>query len=54
MADNKTVASKTDLALAPNWSAVATLPALGNLDSYISAVNRMPMLTPEHVHDFSN
>ena len=53
MADNKTVASKTDLALAPNWSAVATLPALGNLDSYISAVNRMPMLTPEQEHDYA-
>ena len=53
MADNKTVASKTDLSLAPNWSAVATLPALGNLDSYISAVNRMPMLTPEQEHDYA-
>ncbi len=53
MADNKTVASKTDLARAPNWSAVATLPALGNLDSYISAVNRMPMLTPEQEHDYA-
>ena len=53
MADNKTVASKTDLALAPNWSAVATLPALGNLDSYISAVNRMPMITPEQEHDYA-
>ena len=53
MADNKTVASKTDLALAPNWSAVATLPALGNRDSYISAVNRMPMLTPEQEHDYA-
>ncbi|WP_026320760.1 RNA polymerase sigma factor RpoH [Brachymonas chironomi] len=41
------------MALAPNWSAVATLPALGNLDSYISAVNRMPMLTPEQEHDYA-
>ncbi|WP_238945572.1 RNA polymerase sigma factor RpoH [Vandammella animalimorsus] len=30
---------------ATQWPAV--LPALGNLDAYISAVNRMPMLTPE-------
>jgi RNA polymerase sigma-32 factor len=43
--------SKT-LALAPiqNGSpalAMASLPALGNLDAYISAVNRIPMLTLE-------
>ncbi|RMX05772.1 RNA polymerase sigma factor RpoH [Corticibacter populi] len=31
-------------ATASQWPA---LPALGNLDAYISAVNRMPMLTPE-------
>ena len=27
--------------------AVMALPAIGNLDAYISAVNRLPMLTPE-------
>lgn len=31
-------------ATATKWPAI---PALGNLDAYISAVNRMPMLTPE-------
>ena len=29
------------------WSMV---PALGNLDAYICAVNRLPLLTPEEVH----
>ncbi|GAB1387393.1 RNA polymerase sigma factor RpoH [Melaminivora sp.] len=28
-------------------SAWAVMPALGNLDAYISAVNRLPLLTPE-------
>ncbi len=31
----------------------ALLPSLGNLDAYISAVNRMPMLTPEEELSFS-
>lgn len=31
-------------ATATKWP---TIPALGNLDAYITAVNRMPMLTPE-------
>jgi RNA polymerase sigma-32 factor len=30
-----------------NWSSMSMLPSLGNLDAYISAANRMPMLTPE-------
>ncbi len=42
-----------DLALASNWSAVATLPPLGNLDAYITAVNRMPMLTAEQESEYA-
>ena len=54
MADRAVASTKArDIAIAPNWSAVATLPALGNLDAYISAVNRMPMLTPEQEHDYA-
>ncbi len=34
----------TGLAVASPWSLV---PSLGNLDAYISAVNKMPMLSPE-------
>ncbi len=34
----------TGLAVASPWSLV---PSLGNLDAYISAVNKLPMLTPE-------
>lgn len=41
------------LSVAPNWSSVATLPPLGNLDAYISAVNRMPMLTQEQEQDYA-
>ena len=33
----------TALAMANPW---AVVPSLGNLDAYISAVNRLPMLTP--------
>jgi RNA polymerase sigma-32 factor len=36
--------SATALTTANPWSVV---PALGNLDAYISAVNRLPLLTPE-------
>jgi RNA polymerase sigma-32 factor len=40
--------SSTALAVASPWASRSlTLPALGNLDAYISAVNRMPMLTLE-------
>jgi len=35
------------LAVASPWSRALTLPPLGHLDAYISAVNRMPMLTLE-------
>ena len=37
-------ASGTALAVASPW---AVVPSLGNLDAYISAVNRLPMLTLE-------
>jgi RNA polymerase sigma-32 factor len=38
------------LALANPW---AVVPSLGNLDAYISAVNRLPMLTPEEEYEFA-
>lgn len=38
------------LAVANPWSVI---PALGNLDAYISAVNRLPMLTLEQEQEFS-
>jgi len=37
-------APSSTLALRDNW---AVVPALGNLDAYISAVNRLPMLSAE-------
>jgi RNA polymerase sigma-32 factor len=37
-------ASPAALALANPW---AVVPSLGNLDAYITAANRMPMLTLE-------
>jgi RNA polymerase sigma-32 factor len=40
----------TALAVANPW---AVVPSLGNLDAYISAVNRMPMLTPEEEQEFA-
>ncbi len=40
----------TELALTNPW---AVVPALGNLDAYISAVNRMPMLTLEEEQSFA-
>ena len=40
----------TGLAVASPWSMV---PSLGNLDAYISAVNRLPMLTPEEEQTFA-
>ena len=46
-------AASSSLALAPSWSSAVTLPPLGNLDAYISAVNRMPMLTPEQELDYA-
>jgi RNA polymerase sigma-32 factor len=38
------------LAVANPW---AVVPSLGNLDAYISAVNRLPMLTPEEEQEFA-
>ena len=43
-------ASGTGLAVANPW---AMVPSLGNLDAYISAVNRLPMLTPEEEQHFA-
>src|SRR3954468_2929343 len=43
-------ASGTALAMANPW---AVVPSLGNLDAYISAVNRLPMLTPEEEQEFA-
>ncbi len=39
------------LAVANPW---ALVPALGNLDAYISAVNRLPMLTLEQEQEFAH
>ncbi len=39
-----TVSNQTALALRDPW---AMVPSLGNLDAYISAVNRLPLLTQE-------
>ena len=38
------------LAVANPWSLV---PPLGNLDAYISAVNRLPLLTAEQEHEYA-
>jgi RNA polymerase sigma-32 factor len=43
-------ASGTALAVANPW---AVVPSLGNLDAYISAVNRLPMLTPEQEQEYA-
>jgi RNA polymerase sigma-32 factor len=40
-------------ALAVAASPWAVVPSLGNLDAYISAVNRLPMLTHEEEQDFA-
>src|SRR6059058_3221258 len=40
----------TALAMAGPWSVV---PSLGNLDAYISAVNRLPMLTQEEEQEYA-
>ena len=44
------IASNTALATANPWSLV---PPLGNLDAYISAANRLPMLTLEEEQRFA-
>jgi RNA polymerase sigma-32 factor len=38
------------LAMASPW---AVVPSLGNLDAYISAVNRLPLLTPQEEQEFA-
>jgi RNA polymerase sigma-32 factor len=45
-----TGSSGAALAVANPWSMV---PSLGNLDAYISAANRLPMLTPEEEQEFA-
>ena len=40
----------SSLALANPW---AVVPSLGNLDAYISAVNRLPMLSAEEEQEFA-
>ena len=44
------LAAGNGLAVASPWSMV---PALGNLDAYISAVNKLPLLTPEEEQEFA-
>ncbi|QDL36849.1 RNA polymerase sigma factor RpoH [Rhodoferax sediminis] len=46
----QTGASSTALAVVNPW---ALMPPLGNLDAYISAVNRLPMLTLEQEQEFA-
>ena len=43
-------ASSTAVAVANPWSVI---PALGNLDAYISAVNRLPLLTLEQEQEYA-
>jgi RNA polymerase sigma-32 factor len=45
-----TLTATTAVSVRDPW---ALLPTLGNLDAYISAVNRMPMLTPEEESRFA-
>ena len=47
--------SWTSTALVPSGAAGAAvaLPPVGNIDAYISAVNRLPMLTAEHESDLA-
>jgi RNA polymerase sigma-32 factor len=41
------MSATTALVTRPNAGIMAAVPALGNLDAYISAVNRLPLLTAE-------
>jgi RNA polymerase sigma-32 factor len=47
---HQTGVSGTALAVTNPW---AVVPSLGNLDAYISAANRLPMLTPEEEQTFA-
>jgi RNA polymerase sigma-32 factor len=46
MSSNVGASGTTALAVANPW---AVVPSLGNLDAYISAVNRLPMLTARRI-----
>jgi RNA polymerase sigma-32 factor len=50
MSNTLAAPGNTALAMANPW---AVVPSLGNLDAYISAVNRLPMLTHEEEQDFA-
>ncbi|HUR88838.1 MAG TPA: RNA polymerase sigma factor RpoH [Ramlibacter sp.] len=50
MSDTLAAPAGTALATTSPW---AVVPSLGNLDAYISAVNRLPMLTAEEEKDFA-
>jgi RNA polymerase sigma-32 factor len=50
MSPNTGATGTTALAMANPW---AVVPSLGNLDAYISAVNRLPMLTAEEEQEFA-
>ena len=45
-----TAITQQPLAIANPWGLV---PSLGNLDAYITAANRLPMLTPEQEQEFA-
>jgi len=45
-----TAAATTALSVRDPW---ALVPSIGNLDAYISAVNRLPMLTPQEEQTFA-
>jgi len=46
----QTISPASAMTLSNPW---AVVPSLGHLDAYISAVNRMPMLTPEQEQEFA-
>ncbi|MES3004400.1 MAG: RNA polymerase sigma factor RpoH [Pseudomonadota bacterium] len=50
MSDSAIGTPGTALAMANPW---AVVPSLGNLDAYISAANRLPMLTPLEEQEFA-
>lgn len=50
MSSSNGASGTTALALANPW---AVVPSLGNLDAYISAVNRLPMLTAEEEVEYA-
>ena len=45
-----TAITQQQLAVSNPW---ALVPSLGNLDAYITAANRLPMLTPEQEQAFA-